>query len=90
MRDKNPKSYQTYLLNYEGVKDLENDDPNNSLIDFDDDYENLESVSYIMDQAFMYQATGSNIYSQSPFVNSPESAPVNQFTLQNQYSLDHF
>jgi hypothetical protein len=48
MRDKNPKSYQIYLLDYEGVKNLENDDPNDSLIDFDDDYENLEFVNYIM------------------------------------------
>jgi hypothetical protein len=63
MCGKNPKSYQTYLLNYENVKNLKNNDPNNSLIDFDDDYENLESVSYIINQAFMYRATGSSIYS---------------------------
>jgi hypothetical protein len=81
MRGKNPESYQTYLLNYENVKNLKNNDPNDSLIDFDDNYENLESVSYIMNQAFMYQAIRSSIYSQSPFVNSPESAPANQFTL---------
>jgi hypothetical protein len=49
MRDKNPESYQTYLLNYEGVKNSKGDDLNDSLIDFDNDYENLEFVSYIMD-----------------------------------------
>jgi hypothetical protein len=49
MRDKNPKNYQTYLLNYENVKNLENNDPDDSLIDFDDDYENLKFVSYMMD-----------------------------------------
>jgi hypothetical protein len=54
MRNKNPKSYQIYLLNYENVKNLKNNNPNDSLIDFDDDYENLESVSYIMNQAFIY------------------------------------
>jgi hypothetical protein len=83
MRGKNPKNYQIYLLNYENVKDLKDNNPNDSLIDFDDNYKNLESVSYMMDQAFMYQATESNIYSQSPFVNSPKSAPANQFTLQD-------
>jgi hypothetical protein len=77
MRDENPKSYQIYLLNYEGVKNLKDDNPNNFLIDFDDDYENLKSVSYIMNQAFMYRAIGSSIYSQSPFVNLSESAPAN-------------
>jgi hypothetical protein len=61
MRGKNPKNYQTYLLDYEDVKDSKGDNPNNSLIDFDDDYENLESVSYIINQAFMYRATGSSI-----------------------------
>jgi hypothetical protein len=80
MRDKNPESYQTYLLDYESVKDLKDDNPNDFLIDFDDNYENLEFVSYIMNQAFMYRAIGSSIYSQSPFVNLPESAPANQFT----------
>jgi hypothetical protein len=48
MRGKNPKSYQTYLLNYENIKDLKGDNPDNSLIDFDDDYENLKFVSYMM------------------------------------------
>jgi hypothetical protein len=76
MRDKNPKNYQTYLLNYESIKNLKDDNPNDSLIDFDDNYENLEFVSYIMNQAFIYRATGSSIYSQSPFVNSSESAPA--------------
>jgi hypothetical protein len=80
MRGKNPKSYQTYLLDYEGVKDSKGNNLNDSLIDFDNDHENLESVSYIMDQAFMYRATGSSIYSQSPFVNSSNSAPADQFT----------
>jgi hypothetical protein len=63
MRDKNPKSYQIYLLDYEGVKDLKGDDPDDFLIDFDDDYENLEFVSYMINQAFIYRATGSSIYS---------------------------
>jgi hypothetical protein len=49
MRGENPESYQTYLLDYEGVKDLKGDNPDDSLIDFDDDYENLEFVSYMMD-----------------------------------------
>jgi hypothetical protein len=49
MRSKNSKSYQTYLLDYEGVKDSKGDDLNDSLIDFDNNYENLEFVSYIMD-----------------------------------------
>jgi hypothetical protein len=77
MRGENPESYQTYLLDYEGVKDLKGDNPNDFLIDFDDDYKNLESVSYIMDQAFIYRATGSSIYFQSSFVNLLESAPAN-------------
>jgi hypothetical protein len=77
MRDKNPESYQTYLLDYEGVKNSEGDDLNDSLIDFDNNYENLEFVNYIMNQAFMYRATRSSIYSQSSFVNSLNSAPVN-------------
>jgi hypothetical protein len=81
MRGENPKSYQTYLLNYEGVEDSEGNNSDDFLIDFDDDYENLESVSYMMDQAFMYRAIGSSIYSQSPFVNLPDFAPANQFTL---------
>jgi hypothetical protein len=63
MRGKNPKSYQTYLLNYESVKNLKNDDPNDSLIDFDDNYENLEFVNYMMNQAFIYRAIKSSIYS---------------------------
>jgi hypothetical protein len=63
MRDKNPESYQTYLLDYEGVKDLKGNNPNDSLIDFDDDYKNLESVSYMINQAFMYRAIESSIYS---------------------------
>jgi hypothetical protein len=76
MRDKNLKNYQTYLLDYESIKDSKGDNPNDFLIDFDDDYENLEFVSYMMDQAFMYRATRSSIYSQSPFVNSSDSAPA--------------
>jgi hypothetical protein len=63
MRGKNPENYQTYLLNYENVKNSKNNNPNDSLIDFDDNHENLKSVSYIMDQAFMYRATESSIYS---------------------------
>jgi hypothetical protein len=63
MRGKNPKNYQAYLLNYENIKDSKDNDLNDFLIDFDDDYENFESVSYIMNQAFMYWATGSSIYS---------------------------
>jgi hypothetical protein len=46
MRDKNPESYKTYLLDYENVKNLKDDNLNNFLIDFNDDYENLKSVSY--------------------------------------------
>jgi hypothetical protein len=63
MRGKNPESYQTYLLDYEGVEDSEGDNSDDSLIDFDNDYENLEFVSYMMDQAFMYRAIRSSIYS---------------------------
>jgi hypothetical protein len=48
MRGKNSESYQTYLLNYKGVKNLKNDNLNDFLNNFDDDYENLEFVSYIM------------------------------------------
>jgi hypothetical protein len=48
MRNKNPKSYQTYLLDYESVKNLKDDNPNDFLINFNNDYENLEFVSYIM------------------------------------------
>jgi hypothetical protein len=50
MRGKNPKNYQTYLLNYENIEDLKGDNSDDFLINFDDDYENLESVSYMMDQ----------------------------------------
>jgi hypothetical protein len=63
MRNKNPESYQTYLLDYENVKNLKNNNPNDFLIDFDNDYENLKSVSYMMNQAFIYRAIGSSIYS---------------------------
>jgi hypothetical protein len=76
MRGKNSKNYQIYLLNYEGIKDLKDDNSNDSLIDFDDNYKNLEFVSYIMNQTFIYRAIKSSIYSQSPFVNSLESAPA--------------
>jgi hypothetical protein len=77
MRGKNSESYQTYLLDYENIKNLEGDNLNDSLIDFDNNYENLEFVSYMMNQAFMYRAIGSSIYSQSLFVNLLDFASVN-------------
>jgi hypothetical protein len=63
MCGKNPKNYQTYLLDYEDVKDSKGNNSDDSLINFDNDYENLEFVNYIMDQAFIYRAIGSSIYS---------------------------
>jgi hypothetical protein len=48
MRGKNPKNYQTYLLNYENVKDSKGNNLNDFLIDFDNNHENLEFVSYMM------------------------------------------
>jgi hypothetical protein len=55
-------SYATFLAGFEGVKLFSNDPENESSYKKLDDHDIIASISYLMDQAFLYKVTGSNAY----------------------------
>jgi hypothetical protein len=57
-----PGSYATFLAGFEGVKLFSNDPESESSYKKLDDHDTIASVSYLMNQAFLYKITGSNAY----------------------------
>jgi hypothetical protein len=55
-------SYATFLAGFEGVKLFSNDPESESNYEKLDDYDTIASISYLMNQTFLYKVTGSNVY----------------------------
>jgi hypothetical protein len=57
-----PRSYATFLAGFEGVKLFSNDPESESSYKKLDDYDTIISVSYLINQTFLYKITNSNAY----------------------------
>jgi hypothetical protein len=55
-------SYATFLAGFEGVKLFNNDPESENSYEKLNDHDTIISVSYLMNQAFLYKVTGSNAY----------------------------
>jgi hypothetical protein len=55
-------SYATFLAGFEGIKLFSSDPESENSYKKLDDHDTIVSVSYLMNQAFLYKVTGSNAY----------------------------
>jgi hypothetical protein len=62
IQETNPGSYATFLAGFEGVKLFSNDPESENSYEKLDDHDTITSVSYLMNQAFLYKVIDSNAY----------------------------
>jgi hypothetical protein len=55
-------SYATFLANFKGIKLFSSDPESENSYEKLDDYNIIASISYLMNQAFLYKVTDSNAY----------------------------
>jgi hypothetical protein len=55
-------NYATFLAGFEGVKLFSSDPESERSYEKLNDYDTIASVSYLMNQAFLYKIIGSNAY----------------------------
>jgi hypothetical protein len=69
-----PGSYATFLAGFEGVKLFSNDPESENSYEKLDDHDTIISVSYLMNQAFLYKITGSNTYTSYDYTSGDDHA----------------
>jgi hypothetical protein len=72
MRGEDSGNYAAFFADYEGLKHLSNSSDSDTTYDNPDEREAAISISYLINQAFLYKVTGNNIH--TPYVHDNENA----------------
>ncbi|KAI0993882.1 hypothetical protein K3495_g14302 [Podosphaera aphanis] len=75
-------NFATYLVGYEGHEMAVQQDENPN--DFEDETYAAETANYLMNQAYLHQLTGTNVFKEQI------DAPANQFFIEDRYSRTVF